>query len=565
MTEEEGVFLKKLTEMKISARLKKGFNTMVIIIVVSSVLALIGFQIIGSNLTTFYNVQYVTTKYQLEIRRDIQTINKRVLWLIMSNDAELVAEQKTAFEERFAQIGENINVINKNLKDKELQEEIDKTFQAFENGTYEIYDMIESRKTKDSVTYYEEKYNEVSEAFTNTLNKTGTLSDEASLREYQISIGVQILATVLLILFSIISLIIATRLGKRLTRSIVEPLREIEEASGEIANGNLQIDIKYHAKDEIGEVADSLRMSMQKLASYIRDIDCTMERMSSGDFSVSFEAEFIGDFKNIEMSLKKFTAKISESLKEIEAVANQVSDGSAQGAQAAQTLAEGATDQAGIVQELSATVSNVTQRITDNAKNAVEISEEVGGVTKNIQKENDNMKDVVKSMGIISETAQEISSIINTIDNIASQTNLLALNASIEAARAGEAGKGFAVVADQVSLLASQSADAAKMSAQYIEASLKAVEEGKMIADTTAADLEKVAQNANSIMSKVGSIAKASNEQADAVKQIDAGIEQIAQVVEVNAATAEESSAFSEELTSQAQVLKELLSQFTFK
>lgn len=121
------------------------------------------------------------------------------------------------------------------------------------------------------------------------------------------------------------------------------------------------------------------------------------------------------------------------------------------------------------------------------------------------------------------------------------------------------------MVADQVSLLASQSANAAKTSTQFIEASLKAVEDGKSIADAAAKELNIVAENAKTITEKVDSIATASMEQAESVKQIDIGIEQIAQVVETNAATAQESSASSEELTGEAQVLKELIYQFHLK
>ncbi len=557
--------MKKLLEMRISKRLNRVFTVLVALIIVSSLFALISFQIIGSNMSTFYNVQYETTKNQMEIRKDVQTINKRILWAVISNDAGVTQEQKDDFDERFVKISEYISVIGNNLNDKKTSESLLTAFEEFKIDTYDLMEMVEGGDTKGAVSYYETTYNDVSEVLADALDSTGVESDKAALQKYQSSIIVQIIATVLLAIFSIISLATAIIMGKRLTKSIVEPLSEIENASKEISEGNLQITINYAGEDEIGQVADSLRSSIQKIAAYIEDIDYVMESMASGNFNVDFTNEFIGDFKNIKTSLGNFTSKISGSLEVIGNVSNQVSSGSVQIAGAAQTLAEGATDQAGIVQELSATVTNITQRITDNAKNAMEISKEVEEVTKSIAKENEKMQDVVGAMDTISTTSQEISKIISTINNIASQTNLLALNASIEAARAGEAGKGFAVVANQVSLLASQSAEAAKNSTQFIEASLKAVEEGKIIADTAARELNAVVENANSITHKVESIATASNQQADDVKQIDIGIEQIAQVVEANAATAEESSASSEELTSEAQSLKELIHQFQLK
>uniref|UniRef100_UPI0040579407 methyl-accepting chemotaxis protein n=1 Tax=Acetatifactor sp. TaxID=1872090 RepID=UPI0040579407 len=150
----------------------------------------------------------------------------------------------------------------------------------------------------------------------------------------------------------------------------------------------------------------------------------------------------------------------------------------------------------------------------------------------------------------------------STIAGITSQTNLLALNASIEAARAGEAGRGFAVVADQVSVLASQSADAAKESNVLIEASLKAVEKGIVIADETAQQLEQVAADSKTITEVVNKVADELEAQNDSFAQINAGVDQINDVVQTNSATSEECAAASQEMSSQATLLKEAIAQF---
>ena len=557
--------MKKIGKMKISKRLSSVFMILVVLMFVSSAFAVISFQIIGSNMKTFYNVQYETTKNQMEIRKDVQTINKRILWAIICNDAEVVQEQKGEFETRFNKIDEYINIIGNNLKSNDISGELSTAFNDFEVDTYEIINLVEDGDIQGAINYYETTFNDVSEVLANALDNTGNLSDAAAEHKYKNSIVVQIVITVFLVILTFGSLGVAIILAKRITKSIVAPLSEIQVGTEEIAKGELHTIIKYSGDDEIGQVADSLRASMNTIKTYITDIDRVMKEMADGNFDITFTNEFIGDFKSIQTSLEYFTTHISLNILEIGKVSEQVSSGSMQIAEAAQTLAEGATDQAGIVEELSATVSNITQRITDNAKNAVEISKEVEEVTQGILQGNDRMKEVVTAMETINTTSREIGNIIETINSIAEQTNLLSLNASIEAARAGVAGRGFAVVADQVSLLASQSAEAANTSTKLIEASLKAVDEGKVVADIAANELNKVVNNASTITEKVDSIAEASSEQADAVKQIDIGIEQIAQVVETNAATAEESSASSEELTSEAQSLKDLIYQFTLK
>ena len=172
------------------------------------------------------------------------------------------------------------------------------------------------------------------------------------------------------------------------------------------------------------------------------------------------------------------------------------------------------------------------------------------------------MHDMLGAMSEINASSGEIGKIIKTIEDIAFQTNILALNAAVEAARAGAAGKGFAVVADEVRNLASKSADASKNTAVLIENSLHAVENGKKIADETAKSLESVMAGVQEAAGMMDSIARASKEQADAITQITVGIDQISSVVQTNSATAQESAAASEELSSQAQILKDLVRRF---
>ena len=558
--------MRAIADLKMKERLKTVLNKLNRMMVILAILELICFQLIGSNMTTFYHVQYVTTKNQMEIRKDVQTINKRILWaIICEDDAKVAKEQQADLAERFTKIEGYMDTIKKNLDDKETVAGLEQAWEDFTEGSNKMVDLVLQGKADEATNYYSTTFNDVSETLADALDSVGNASDQAASEKYQVSIIIQVAASVVLILVTGGSLIVARRRGNELTDSIVGPLEEINGAAKKIAEGNLHVDIAYTSEDEIGQVAQSLRESMSKIAAYIEDIDTVMGNMADGNFDVTFRNDFIGDFKNIEKSLSHFTERISESMAQIGLVADQVSMGSHQIAQAAQTLAEGATDQAGIVEELSATINDVTQRIGDNAQSAGDISTEVGDVASNIDEENKRMQELVHAMDTISQTSEEIEKIIDTINDIASQTNLLALNASIEAARAGEAGRGFAVVADQVSALASQSAVAAKSSAQYIETSLDAVNTGKSIAYEAAQKLNIIVENTGTITVSVDSIASASNEQSTAMTQINGGIEQIAHVVETNAATSEESSASSEELANQAQTLKKLLTQFKLR
>ena len=235
--------------------------------------------------------------------------------------------------------------------------------------------------------------------------------------------------------------------------------------------------------------------------------------------------------------------------------AEQVSSG-------AQTLSQGATEQASTIEELAATISEISQQINDTAQNAAQASDHMNTVGSEAEESKRRMQKMLGAIGDIKNSADEIGKIIKTIEDIAFQTNILALNAAVEAARAGSAGKGFAVVADEVRNLANKSQEASKSTSVLIENALQAVANGTSIADETAQSLVSVVEGVDGVRETIELISGASNEQAIAISQVTQGIDQVSSVVQTNSATAEESAAASEELSGQAQMLKELVSQF---
>ena len=228
-------------------------------------------------------------------------------------------------------------------------------------------------------------------------------------------------------------------------------------------------------------------------------------------------------------------------------------------------MSQGATEQASSIQELAASITEISNQVNQNAENAENASKKATNVGDQIISSNEHMQEMTSAMKEISEKSSQIGKIIKTIEDIAFQTNILALNAAVEAARAGEAGKGFAVVADEVRSLASKSAEASKDTSLLIEGSIQAVNKGTEIADITASQLLEVVSGAKDIVTTIDNIANASKQQANSVRQVTVGVDQISSVVQTNSATAEESAAASEELSGQAQILKELVNRFRLK
>jgi len=237
--------------------------------------------------------------------------------------------------------------------------------------------------------------------------------------------------------------------------------------------------------------------------------------------------------------------------------ANQVAAASTQVSAASQSLAEGASQQAASIEETSASMeemASMTARNSDSAAQADTLMREANQV---VAKANASMDRLISSMQGISQASEETSNIIKTIDEIAFQTNLLALNAAVEAARAGEAGAGFAVVADEVRNLAMRAADAARDTAGLIKGTVKKVEDGSRLVETTNEDFARVAESTEKVGDLVAEIAEASREQSSGIDQVNTAVTEMDKVVQQNAANAEESASASEEMNAQAEQLRE--------
>lgn len=373
------------------------------------------------------------------------------------------------------------------------------------------------------------------------------------------------LALVLTLIFVILFTVSGVREGIKLGKAVVAPLILAVDRLKLLAEGDIHSEVPAPTEnDETATLLNCMSETVQDLNTVISNINNDLAEIAEGNFMINVDEDYKGDFAEISVSFRGIIDSLSTAMRDINDNAESVQKGSQDLAGASQLLAEGATDQASAIEELTATMTDISEKIHVNAENAEKVRTIVANMNDQVIESNEQMKHSTEAMDRIRDASDKIAEIIGSIEEIASQTNLLALNASIEAARAGEAGKGFAVVATQVGTLSEQSTEAAKNTKVLIQNAISAVEEGTKLANSTAESLLLVVENAKAVRGAIAEIADASDTQAEATSQITEGINQIAGVVQSNSATSEESAAASQELSNQANSLKELVGRFRY-
>ena len=357
-----------------------------------------------------------------------------------------------------------------------------------------------------------------------------------------------IIIFIVIIITGLAIAVIATIIGKIISDSITEPVRQIDEAVASLRKGELSnVDmLTYESDDEFGETITKLKEAMGILSAYVSEISQEVKFIAQGDLTRNGDdiTPFLGDFSELKDSLVYILKRFNSTLSEISNIAEQVTHNAKEVESASKSLADGATEQAGVIQELNATIDTVVDLAVDTASETKNASERVKASANKANEEKEKMNVLLTEMEHITEISKEIGNIITDIEDIASQTNLLALNASIEAARAGEAGKGFAVVAEEIRKLAEQSRESAEEISKIIEEITSNTREVVGIADeargivskqeTTVSETAKAFEQINDHMSRftesLDSISSDINNMEDARKQTLGAMEGISAV-----------------------------------
>ena len=555
--------LKKIQNMKLKFRLLLSYAMVIAICLSASIAALFMLNRIGDNLSSFYRNNYTVTINVWLAKREMQAARGDILNAILESDVEESAEYIDKAKESLRNMRATFPVIRNSFKgDIAMVDRVDKRLQEAIVYRDKVFALVETGKTDEAYEVMKSSYIPVLNQMADLLQQIADVAAHNAqdmVKEGEYAQASAITVIMIIMTFSIVS---AALLGIYISNSIRKPVKEIEDAAQQLANGQLDgVCVSYTSRDELGKMSDSIRDLISYQKTIIEDISDILGDMSEGNFKVQSNVNeyYMGHYDRILVSMWGLRDKLSDTLWRISQSARQVANGSEQVSSGAQILAIGAEEQADSIEKLAIAVNEISEQVRVTKENADKARNQTDRAGAQVSESNQQMQEMISAMNIISERSDEIYKIVKTIQDIAFETNLLALNASVEAARVGELGTGFAVIAREIRSLADKTAMASKNTTALIKESVAAVKNGEKVAHTAADSLLQVIECTKQVIFMVDRIASATENQHKSISNITAEVSQVSDVVQNNASISEELAAASEELSTQTQMLDHMI------
>ncbi|KAG4252176.1 Methyl-accepting chemotaxis protein [Phytophthora cactorum] len=328
-----------------------------------------------------------------------------------------------------------------------------------------------------------------------------------------------------------------------LTRSMLRPIKRLQESARAVSKGDLTVKLETRRKDEVGELAKYFERMVDNLRMMILGVQETAEQVSASSQELSASAD--QTTKAIEHS----TMAIQELAEGAEQQVKSVTDGSGQMSQMAED-----------VRMMSERVQSVTTNMRHTSGAAYSGNEAAGEAVEQMNSIQETVEQLATVIQSLNARSVEIGSMVDVIATISKQTNLLALNASIEAARAGDAGRGFAVVAGEVRKLAEESGSSAAQIGELVhnirqdmDAALSAMEAAQTRVGDGLQAVNTSGQSFAQIREAVEDAAHTLDDLSETTKQLESGASNVAKAMNDISIVTQESAANTESVSASSQ------------
>lgn len=513
------------SNLKIGTRLGASFVLMMLLMLVLAGVGLNRLGMMQENLHVITNQNNVQSAYLVQMQKTIMDRAIALRNFVILTDPELIKPEVERMEKNRLDYAAAESKLEKMFN--EISETTPHEKQAIAKikelavRALPLYEKAKelglSKKRDELAAFLMKEMRPVQRAWLNEVSDLIKFEDKLNQEEVANAEKSGSSARVFMIGVTLFSIILGSVIAYWITRSITQPLGHAVEISKAVANGDLTVQITSNAKDETGQLMQSLKEMNDGLIHIVQQVRSGTDAIAAATSEIATG--------NLDLSSRT-------------------------------------EQQASSLEETASSMEELTSTVKQNADNARQANQLASSASEVALRGGGVVAQVVDTMSSINESSRKIVDIISVIDGIAFQTNILALNAAVEAARAGEQGRGFAVVASEVRNLAQRSATAAKEIKELINDSVSKVDSGTKLVDQAGATMTEVVESVKRVSDVISEISAASQEQSSGIDQISQAIVNMDQVVQQNAALVEEAAAAAGSLQDQASGLVKVVGVF---